>query len=34
MKLHSLALFIFDLIGSVYNPNSLFCLHELQALYT
>ena len=29
IQYHSLALYIFDLIASEYNPNSLLCLHEL-----
>jgi hypothetical protein len=29
---HSLALYIFDIVASEYNPNSLLCLHELQIM--
>ena len=32
-NLHVLALGIFDFISSSLNPNSLYCLHELQLLF-
>jgi protein TIF31 len=32
-NLHLIALGIFDLIASSLNPNSLYCLHELQLLF-